>query len=231
MDLNGGTTNNNASNARILTQLALAQPRLSMLLPSMAEALAVLAGSTLVIGALDAPFIHRWIYDKHVLVPGARVTFNGSIASEQYTSGHTTVVWPAMALFYPVLLLVFVVNLACLGYFLAHAGLVTDFTEPQNLFTLAINSPPSAGVAGGCGGGPKGAALVAPFHVSYAASWNHYFFEEAKRRPARGRGVKKRFWHRRGPVMGHDRMASTGSLVESPNGSSYKTLSENKHWL
>jgi len=54
-----------------------------------------------------------------------------------------------------VLFTVFVVNILVLLYFLVNRGLVTDFSEPPNLFTLAVNSPPSHHVAGSCGGGPQ----------------------------------------------------------------------------
>ncbi len=60
IDLNGGLTKNNASNARILTSLALLEPRLPGGLPSMAEGLAVLASSTLVAGSLQTTFRHYW---------------------------------------------------------------------------------------------------------------------------------------------------------------------------
>lgn len=34
--------------------------------------------------------------------------------------------------------------------------MLTDFSEPPNLFSLAVNSPPSVQLAGSCGGGPEG---------------------------------------------------------------------------
>ena len=55
-----------------------------------------------------------------------------------------------------ILFLVFFINVFVFVYFLAHRGLVTDFSEPPNLFTLAVNSPPSHLLAGSCGGGPEG---------------------------------------------------------------------------
>ncbi len=60
IDLNGGLTNNNASNARILTSLALTEPQLPERLPSMAEGLAVLVSSTLVASGLQTTFQHFW---------------------------------------------------------------------------------------------------------------------------------------------------------------------------
>ena len=71
MDLNGGVTNNDASNARILTNLVVHAPKLSSKLPSMAEALSVLASSTLVVGSLDTTYRHYWndSYASHLLDP------------------------------------------------------------------------------------------------------------------------------------------------------------------
>ena len=56
----------NASNARLLTQLILAKPtdgtpQLDPTLPSMAEALAVMAGCTLISSSEDTPFVEFWV--------------------------------------------------------------------------------------------------------------------------------------------------------------------------
>ncbi|KAM0278940.1 hypothetical protein ACHAQH_004907 [Verticillium albo-atrum] len=185
MDLNGGTYNNNASNARILTQLVLNQPKLNTLMPSIAEALAVLSSSTLTIASLSTPFVHYWEHPKSILAqPGALQPFNASLRTQEYTSSHTFA-WHNV--FYLVLFLVFAINVFCLGYLLARSGLVTDYTEPQNLFALAVNSPPSSQLGGDCGGGPGSRALVVPWRVGYARSENHYFFEEASERPFKGK--------------------------------------------
>jgi hypothetical protein len=214
MDLNGGAVNNNASNARILTQFILANPKLPSLLPSIAEALAVLASSTLIVGALQTPYRHYWEYDKTTLTPGQPQAFNASISSQQYTSGHIND-W--QSIFYVVLFLVLIINAFCLGYFMIRSGLVTDFTEPQNTFALAVNSPPSAQLAGSCGGGPGPRELVIPWKVSWAGKENHYFFEEANDRPWRGK------FSRQGP--------SSATEVKDLKGSSYKRLSSSRGWL
>ncbi len=57
--LNAGITDGAASNARLLTHLIPTTPALDPSLPSIAEALAVLAGCTLLISNQDAPFIHH----------------------------------------------------------------------------------------------------------------------------------------------------------------------------
>lgn len=179
MDLNGGSVNNNASNARILTQLALQEPKLPSSLPSMAEAIAVYASSLVVISSIDTPFVHYWDLDVegNMIIdgPGLLQPFNASISTQQYTSGHTQD-W--QNIFYVVLVLVFAINFFCLCYFIMRSGMVTDFTEPQNLFALAVNSPPSGMLTGSCGGGPEKNHLVVPWRVAYAQSANHYFFEE-----------------------------------------------------
>lgn len=216
MDLNGGVSNNNASNARILTQLALTQPKFLSYLPSMAEALAVYASSTLIIGSVGTPFRHYWDSESpgNILGEQAWQSFNASLSTQQYTSGHI-LNW--QNIFYVVLALVFVINLCCLSYLIARSGLVTDFTEPQNLFALAINSPPSAQLTGSCGAGPEGRDLVVPWRVAYAPSANHYFFEEAHDNPWRGKHAKGR--------------TSAREVTVDLHGSSYKRLSEGRGWL
>ncbi|UQC84683.1 uncharacterized protein CLUP02_10179 [Colletotrichum lupini] len=189
MDINGGAQNNNASNARILTQFVLQEPQLNPLLPSIAEALAVYASSTLIIGGLNTPFEHYWRHEKMQLgAPGSLDPFNASIRTQEYTSGHSAE-WQKC--FYLVLALVFVINVICLAYLLSRSGLVTDFTEPQNLFALAVNSPPSEQLKGSCGGGPVKRDLVVPWRVGYTSGANHYFFEEANDRPWRGKYSKQ----------------------------------------
>ena len=43
-----------------------------------------------------------------------------------------------------------------LVYFVLQPGLVTDFSQPPQLFALAINSPAAREFAGSCGTGPEG---------------------------------------------------------------------------
>lgn len=235
MDLNGGTQNNNASNARILANLILREPRLDPLLPSMSEALAVLASSTLISSSLGSTYRMEWIYkaledaaDPELsgqLNPGAREPFRVSMRTQQYTSSHISA-WHGI--FYPVLGVVFLVDLACLVYLVFfRAGLVTDYTEPQNLFAVAVNSPPSRALAGSCGHGPDVREMVVPWRVGYSAAANHYFFEQAGESRRKG-GKRKR----------PDTMQSeaSGSDLLEPHGhgryrNSYKRLSGGRTWL
>ncbi|KAF4976815.1 hypothetical protein FZEAL_6556 [Fusarium zealandicum] len=196
MDLNGGAVNNNASNARILTQLALHEPKLPSSLPSMAEAIAVYSSSLVMISSIDTPFRHYWDYEapNNFFEDGSGMleAFNASISTQEYTSGHTNA-W--QNIFYVVLVLVFAINLFCLCYFIMRSGLVTDFTEPQNMFALAVNSPPSVGLNGSCGGGPQKRHLKVPWKVSYAPSANHYFFNNTSsgKEPTEGLSTAREF--------------------------------------
>lgn len=218
MDLNGGLTDGNASNARILTQLALKQPKLPPYLPSLAEALAVYGSAMLVIGSIGTPFIHYWRYDlPNNIIPdpqGQLDQFHASVITQQYTSGHINS-WQNM--FYVVLVLVFVINICCAVYLILRAEQVTDFTEPQNLFALAINSPPSAQLKGSCGAGPENRDLVVPWRVEYVKDSNHYFFEEANEKPWRGKYSEQG--------------VSTTRDYGDAKGASYKRLSSGKGWL
>ncbi|KAI1140284.1 hypothetical protein F5Y05DRAFT_424213 [Hypoxylon sp. FL0543] len=226
MDLNGGVQNNNASNARIMTNLILNAPALNPTLPSMAEALAVLASSTLVAGSLGSTYRVAWQYAEMELDPGVYEPFKASMRTQQYTSSH---VMSWQAIFYPVLALVFVINVACLLYVaFFRPGLVSDYTEPQNLFAVAVNSPPSAALAGSCGHGPDSAGMVAPWRVGYSAAANHYFFEEAAESKKRG-----------GPADTARQSVASGSELLSPysgrfrgaNYDNYKRLSSSRTWL
>ena len=153
--LNDGAFDGKSANARLLSQLMLREPRLDPAKPSLAEALAVLAGNTLLQSTLDAPFIHYWEYadalssNGILLSPdGAPATFNAKIRAQEYASGGTSHYQKA---FLTVLLGVFALNFGAFGYFALHKTWYKDFSEPQNLFTLAVNSPPSEAFSGCCG--------------------------------------------------------------------------------
>ena len=174
LSLNAGITDGNASNARLLSQLIPSQRSLDPKLPSIAEALAVLAGSTLILSALNTPFIHYWNYTTQdsLLTPEYQ-GFNASLRVMDYSSGGVSR-WQNM--FYIVLVLVFLFNLLCLSYFIFHVGLVTDFMEPQNLFALSLNSPPSRVLEGTCGGGPEGEQFRSNWHI-WMNGKQHFYIE------------------------------------------------------
>jgi len=78
-----------------------------------------------------------------------------------------------------ILFLVFLMNILVLVYFLFHKGLVTDFSEPPNLFALAVNSPPSQLFAGSCGGGPGGKQYVVNWFVN--TEGDHLYMEPGQK--------------------------------------------------
>ncbi|KAI7508871.1 hypothetical protein KC347_g5739 [Hortaea werneckii] len=195
--LNTGIVNANGSNARLLTQLILAassaptssageggglagaSASLNPALPSMAEALAVMAGCTLVVSALDSPFTPFWNYTLPTLTPGQYQYFNASIRAQQYASGGTV---PYQKAFHIVLMLTCLMNVMALGYFGLHRDWYTDFSEPCNLFSLAVNSPPSRQLAGSCGGGPAGKEFNVCWKVNVEGE--HVFLESLEEESA-----------------------------------------------
>jgi hypothetical protein len=103
--------------------------------------------------------------------------FNASLQAQQYASGG---IEDAQARAWVVVLaLVFSMNVLVLGYFVFHRGLVTDFSEPPNLFALAVNSPPSHVLAGSCGGGPEGKQYMVNWFVNHEGS--HLFMEPGEK--------------------------------------------------
>ena len=153
--LNDGAFDGKSANARLLSQLMLREPHLDPAKPSLAEALAVLAGNTLLQSTVDAPFIHYWEYaadmsENGILLAsdGAPSNFSARIRAQEYASGGTS---QSQKSFLIVLLGVFALNFSAFCYFVVHKTWYKDFSEPQNLFTLAVNSPPSEVFSGCCG--------------------------------------------------------------------------------
>ncbi|KAL9623753.1 MAG: hypothetical protein Q9160_001984 [Pyrenula sp. 1 TL-2023] len=152
--LGSGVSSANASIARLVTQMIPSfvpesQPaQLNSSQPSIGEALGVLAGSTLLLSSADAPFIHKWNFSDtfHTLPVPQYQNFNATLSFKDYASGGTQR-W--QGIFYVVLMVVFLFNCFALTYLTWQfnvVGQVTDYTEPANLFALAIDSPPSAGM-------------------------------------------------------------------------------------
>lgn len=149
-----GPNDNNASNAQLITQLVLRQPMLDPRLPSAAEALAVMAGCTILSSSEDAPFVQQWDYGNHTILPDpVYQSFNASIRAQQYASGGSK---GFQKLGLVILGGVFILSLYAFAYFLRHRDWYTDFSDPSNLFSLAMSSPPSDALAASCATGPKG---------------------------------------------------------------------------
>ncbi|KAK7518575.1 uncharacterized protein IWZ02DRAFT_222253 [Phyllosticta citriasiana] len=153
LSLGAGITDGRASIARIITQTILRQPELDKTLPSIAEVLAVLSSSTLLMATEDATVEMDWVFKSADVKDPVRQMFNATILNRLYASGPSAV---ANNGFFIVLAGTFLLNVLCLAYLLFHRGLVTDFSEPPNLFSIAINSPPAREMSGACGAGPAG---------------------------------------------------------------------------
>lgn len=178
LSLNNGIADSKSSNARLLTQFIPLSTTLDESIPSISEALAVLAGNTLLSSALESPFIHWWNYSTtvNVLEKPQYQAFQGAIKTMTYQSGGSQR-WERM--FYVVLLLVFVANLCCLVYFFVSGHLVTDFIEPQNLFCLSLLSPPSVILEGTCAGGPENRHYSSGWNIKLDRSRDHFSFESS----------------------------------------------------
>ncbi|KAF2005150.1 hypothetical protein P154DRAFT_518695 [Amniculicola lignicola CBS 123094] len=178
LSLNTGISDGAASNSRLLTQLILQKNEdtgdveLNKALPSPAEALSVMSGCTLLKAAWDAPYVEFWNYSLPQLDVPQTQYFNATVQAQQYGSGGVDSVSKGWIV---VLILVFFMNIFVLVYFLFHRGLVTDFSEPPNLFALAVNSPPSHELAGSCGGGPEGKQYTVNWFVN--TEGDHLYME------------------------------------------------------
>lgn len=182
LSLGAGITDGEASNARLLTQMI---PQLdpetdtfslNPNLPSISEALAVMAGSTLILSSQDAPFVPFWNYSKtftSLKQPEYQI-FNASLRAMNYASGPTQH-WQGV--FYVILVFAFLTSALCLVFMIVEVRgkQVTDFTEPQNLFALAMNSPATARLQGACGAGPYGTQLKERWYVGMEEDHEHYY--------------------------------------------------------
>lgn len=182
VSLGAGITTSQASIERLLMQMmpsfnkASNTYTLNPNLPSVAEALAVLAGCTLILSSQNAPFVQGFNYTApHNILPvPAWQHFPATLQAVSYASGGTER-WQGV--FYVILVFAFVTSFLCLCYMImeAHGHQVTDFTEPQNLFALAVNSRPSVRLRGACGGGPVGGQLAERWFIGMEELDAHYF--------------------------------------------------------
>ncbi|EMC94089.1 hypothetical protein BAUCODRAFT_74704 [Baudoinia panamericana UAMH 10762] len=207
--LNEGLFDGNGSNARLLTQLILTEPTLNPDLPSAAEALAVMAGCTVLQSAIDAPFTELLNYTSHpTLKPrsygsgygsgygnsssyyGSYQSFPAMVRAREYASGPTQKYQNA---FYPILILTFLLNLMVLLFLLFQRHWYNDFTDPTHLFSLAINSPPSKEMAGSCGGGPVGRQFEVSWQLNVDGD-EHVYLEALDRVHAETGALRRRSW-------------------------------------
>jgi hypothetical protein len=130
--------------------------------------------------------MQNYTANANMMNPGVYQYFNASIEAQEYASGGNARYQRA---FIVVLLGVFIINLLALVYFATHSDWYVDISEPSNLFSLAINSPPSKELVGSCGGGPNG--------KQYRSMWkmrqeNGHVYMESKGHSSDGRSSNRR---------------------------------------
>ncbi|KAL1960381.1 hypothetical protein VTO42DRAFT_8341 [Malbranchea cinnamomea] len=201
INLADGLTNGQSSNARLLTHFippfdrTTNEAHLQDNLPSTAEALAALAGSTLLISTLGSQLKLGWPFETAYHPNGSYFEeFSATIQVSDYASG---AIEPWQNIFFIVLASIFLTNLVCLVYF--YFGIrgvqLTDFTEPQNVFALALNSPPSTRLSGACGGGPEGPQLNERWVISMDEHGEHYMITSKAENPAIMRATTMKSLH------------------------------------
>lgn len=191
VNLNDGINDGKSSNARLLTQLMPTGIKLDRTTPSISEALAVMAGCTLILSGLGSPFVHFWNYtgDNNMVAEPQTQYFNATLRTQDYSSGGTQS-W--QGLFYVVLVSVFVMNIGCLIWFFIRINFITDFTEPENLFCISLNSPPSQRLEGACGGGPEKEQIATKWIISMDQEREHYYLEEGENQPRLRKKAKRK---------------------------------------
>ena len=159
--LNTAKTDTNAAAPRMLSELVLASQASDPKRPSVVEALAVLAGNTLLDSMVDAPFDGSWTYSTPTLEEPAKQSFRALVTMSVYRSGPAANA-PWQYAFMAVLGSVFVLSLAFFLYLLyislgcccccccfgsrrkrhrdAPGGLRKDCTDLPELFEIALNS-------------------------------------------------------------------------------------------
>ncbi|KAI9724217.1 MAG: hypothetical protein M1828_003962 [Chrysothrix sp. TS-e1954] len=220
LSLGAGTFKGNSSNARFLTQLIPQQASLDPHLPSIAEALTVMAGNVALDGTRFSPFTIGWNYTNATLPQGVSQgddgilsspvieRFQATVKSQTYASGGVQSYQKA---FYIILVALFLGNLLVLAWFIIHNGLVTDWCDPSNLFSLSINSPPSQAFAGSCGGGPTGDQFKARWFVN--VDGEHIYLESDDLGEAYAQGLKPMPSNGQGHITKHYSKLSTRSSI------------------
>ncbi|CEL03776.1 hypothetical protein ASPCAL04919 [Aspergillus calidoustus] len=233
ISLNAGITDGASMNARLLMQFFPKTPWLDPNLPSISEALAVLAGNTLLMSSQNAPFVHFWNYTAHeapdnILPEPVTQSFNATLRSVEYASGGTQR-W--QGIFYPILIFAFITSALCLAFLIleVRGKQITDFTEPQNLFALAMNSPSTSRLQGACGSGPEGRQLKERWYVAMEEHDEHYYIQ-----PKAEENTPRVSIHR-SPSVDDIEMEEHGPLktaaTSSPAMDEYRRLSSRKSWV
>lgn len=107
---------------------------------------------------------------------------------------------------------------------------ITDFTEPQNLFALAVNSPQSSRLQGACGGGPVGRQLKERWVIGMEELDAHYYIR------AKGEDVRSPEDYASGredtSYRGLQQMeVDDGLKAVSPAVDEFRRVSKRRSWL
>lgn len=178
------------------------------------------------------------------MTPGAYQSFPSLIQDQQYASGRTQ---SYQRLFYIPLFFIFVTNVFVLIYFVLNRGLVTDFSEPPNLFSIAVNSPPSELMGGSCGGGPMKEQYAVKWRVgregehlfmagekdlsSRTARFGRGVFRRREARASEDDGVELGNGGRRTLYAGFDDAPNRSKAKEAPLGRMYSKLAKRRSVL
>ncbi|QIW99899.1 hypothetical protein AMS68_005417 [Peltaster fructicola] len=139
--LNQGVFDGNASIARLLSQQIVRKPKLLDSFPSMAESLAVLLANTALTSSIDAPVVEFWNLTQgppNILNTSVYQNFPAQVRVQEYASGGSMSYHRA---FFPVLFIMFLLNLIALVYLALHREWLVDLSEPQTLLSLAVSTP------------------------------------------------------------------------------------------
>ncbi|KAI8676270.1 hypothetical protein NCS56_00514400 [Fusarium sp. Ph1] len=164
----------------------LTTPKLSFGIPTTSEYLSLFLLSTLSLAAVDTQLRHTW---NHGLGKDFDITdetsfgyyfdttetFRAVVRSQQYTSGHTES-WQRFL--YLVLGITFALNFLSLGYLISFSGMISDITEPQNHFYLAMSSSPCSRVDGSYPDQLDKQHLKVPWRVTQSSVGGEYQFEK-----------------------------------------------------
>lgn len=187
--LGTGIENETASNSQVLSEITPFYDSQKGAIvpsdhPSIAEMLSVEASSTLLLGAIGAPFIRYWRYKPHNLYNSPDIVkFLGKHQETVPVSGNldhdkqralTTMLFIPLALV--AILGVFVVICGHMLPSFRRRPFITDFTDQKTMFAVAMNSPPNEAISGACASGPSKSQLKSRWKVNHDADNNHYYY-------------------------------------------------------
>lgn len=237
LSLGSGITASQASTERLIMQMMPSYSNssntytLNPTLPSVSEALAVMAGCTLILSSQNSPFVQGWNYTAppDILSSPVYQHFSATLQAVDYASGGTEK-WQGV--FYVILVFAFLTSAVCLVFMIVEARghQITDFTEPQNLFALAVNSPQSSRLQGACGGGPVGRQLKERWVIGMEELDAHYYIR------AKGEDVRSPEDYASGredtSYRGLQQMeVDDGLKAVSPAVDEFRRVSKRRSWL